>query len=393
MRVLNSFLLLSLVSYLTASFSPYGILRNASIKLPFGLNNDTGYTIETANCNQCLCHAAHNPVVALFTCTRHDISNSTCQMYYFIPKRDEVEYPTYDTDVYLMRTNSTFEEKDDCCNTTMLIDEITKKASSSTSISTKEFLTISEGENNTIIVVTSYSNPVSNELHSFNRFTGEEIFVEHTSSLMSAGYYKQRYYFGTTKGNIGIYTRNMTTNLGPFDTNDIVRTIRILKKTEQMLGSVSMLGIYLCDIVPNIGTLNNCITIPNIAPGAQLHAIGVVPDETAFYVGWNAIDQNIHLYRRQPNGTWTTNSSDMIDRSQRTTDLVVDDCQRIWAVEPESDRIRIYHRNNMLLGEINVGGTKLFNLMIVENYTIFITHESADGLRAIRPSLNCRPVQ
>ncbi|CAF0722866.1 unnamed protein product [Adineta ricciae] len=391
MRVLHYFLVLSLVPYLTASFSPYGILRNASIKLPFDLNNDTGYTIETVSCNQCLCHAAHNPVVALFTCIRHEMSNFTCQMYYFIPKRDEIEYPNYDADVYLMRPNSTFEEKDDCCNTTMLIEEITRMLQN-TSISTEEFLTLSEGENNTILAVTSCSKLEQNALLRFNRFTGENIFVEHTSSLLSAGYYKERYYFGTIAKNIGVYNSSMRPRLCLVDTSVEIRTIRFLKKTQKMLAGASGSGIYLCDIVPNSGILNNCTIIPNIAPGEELHAIGVAQDEMAFYVGWNADGQDIHLYRRQPNDTWVTDASGKIDHSAPTTDLVVDNCQRIWAVEPRSDRIRIYHRNNTLLGEMNVGGTNLFNLMIMENYTIFITHQSADGLRAIRPSLNCRPV-
>ncbi|CAF1065706.1 unnamed protein product [Adineta ricciae] len=391
MRVLHYFLMLSLVPHLTVSFSPYGILRNASIKLPFDLNNDTGYTIETASCNQCLCHAAHNPVVAIFTCTRHEMSNFTCQMYYFIPKRDEIEYQNYDTDLYLMRTNSTFEEKDDCCNTTMLIEEITK-ALQNTSISTEKFLTLSEGENNTILAVTSCNDPKDNALLSFNRFTGQSISMEHTSSLISAGYYKERYYFGTTAKDIGVYARNMTPNLGRVGIGVEIRTIRFLKKTQKMLAGASTSGIYLCDIVPNSGTLTNCITIPNIAPEKELHAIGVLQDEMAFYVGWNAVGQDIHLYRWQPNDTWVTDASGKIGHSAPTTDLVVDNCQRIWAVEPRSDRIRIYHRNSTLLGEMNVTGTNLFNLMIMENYTIFITHESSDGLRAIRPSLNCRPV-
>ncbi|CAF4401152.1 unnamed protein product, partial [Adineta steineri] len=143
-----------IINYCTSSY-PYGLIRNASIKIPFDINDDHGHILKSQDCNQCLCSAFSNPKVVLFTCTQNESINVTCQFYYFMPKRDEIQYPNVYTNIYLIDTNQTFEEKDDCCNTTALINKINEALRTKDTATTEPLRTLADGDNNTIITVVS----------------------------------------------------------------------------------------------------------------------------------------------------------------------------------------------------------------------------------------------
>ncbi|CAF4428645.1 unnamed protein product, partial [Adineta steineri] len=125
----------------------------------------------------------------------------------------------------------------------------------------------------------------------------------------------------------------------------------------------------------------------------QIHAIGIV-NENAFYVGWYDDVPGIHLYtRNSSDNTWTTKDNDKITHDYQTTDIIIDNCKRIWAVVPETGKVIIYDQNKNCLGEIDDGSGSLFNLMIAENYTLIMSHGSNNGLTRIKPDLNCRPLR
>ena len=162
-----------------------------------------------------------------------------------------------------------------------------------------------------------------------------------------------------------------------------------------MLVGTAHKGIYIYKIDENDGIPKSPTEIQTRDSGKQLHAIGIDKEnENVFYVGWDAEGQNIDIYTRDQSNNWTANANDRINHPAQTSDIVIDDCKRIWAVRPASEQIFIYHQNKTPLAEIKFGTSNLFNLLILENYTLIASHGGVDfGLTRIEPSLNCRPVR
>jgi hypothetical protein len=388
MSVLIYFLLSSTIPYLSTGLDTYGIIRNASIKIPFDINDKYGYKLEAESCNQCLCNAFNNSSVVLFTCTQKESKNCICQFYYFMPKRDEIQYPIYDTSIYLINISNTFEEKDDCCNTTYLLQAMNKTIAQKY-FKDNHFRSIVEGDNNTIVAVISKG---TTTLLKFDKSTLENIddVPDNIPSLKAVGYYDKKYYLGTADKKILVYSENLTTLLDSINIKYDINTIRFLNSTQEMLVGTSLNGVYRCGKAENDTIPKNCIPILSTQGKGQVHAIGVV-NESAFYVGWYAPGQNIHLYRRDQNNNWTTNDDDRINHKEQISDIFIDDCKRIWAVTAESGEITIYDQNKSALDTINLFGSKLFNLIILANYTLIGSHGSDDGIWRIQPPLNCRP--
>ncbi|CAF4173687.1 unnamed protein product, partial [Adineta steineri] len=388
-----SFLLIFFIlPYLCTSSYPYGLIRNASIKIPFDINDDNGHILKSQDCNQCLCSAFSNPKVVLFTCTQNEFINVTCQFYYFMPKRDDIQYPNVYTNIYLIDTNQTFEEKDDCCNTTTLIIKINEAILTKETFIRQSLRTLVNGDNNTIITVVSGGTVSGNSiLLKFDKSTFKSVDIPKISELKAAGYYDEHYYLGTYQNTILVYNKSLSVSLHEtLNMGSVITVIRFINHTQEMIVGTAFSGIYICG--KDKGYLINCTLILDGDSKKQLHAIGIV-NENAFYVGWYSSGLNIHLYRRNPSdNTWTTNDS--ITHNYETTDIIIDNCKRIWAVEAGSnkDEVFIYDQNKTRLGKINLGDTSLFNLMIAEDYTLIISHESDAGLTRIKPDLNCRPL-
>ncbi|CAF3515050.1 unnamed protein product [Adineta steineri] len=386
-----SFLLIFFIlPYLCTSSYPYGLIRNASIKISFDMNDDHGYILKSQDCNQCLCNAFSNPKVVLFTCTQNESINVTCQFYYFMPKRDEIQYPNVYTNIYLIDTNQTFEEKDDCCNTTTLIIKINEALRTKEIAIRQALRTLAGGDNNTIITVQSSDG----NLLKFDKSTFKPVDIPKIPGLTAAGYYDGYYYLGTD-GNIYVYNKNLSTPLHTItNMNGVITVIRFIDSTQEMIVGAASNHIYIYGKDEVKGYLINRTSTTKINEALQLHAIGIV-NENAFYVGSYSPNANIHLYRRNPSdNTWTTNPNDTIDHKNKTSDIIIDNCKRVWAVVPEKQkRVIIYDQDKTRLGEINEGGESLFNLMIAENYTLIMSHESDAGLTRIKPDLNCRPLR
>lgn len=392
MLVLIYLLLVGVHPLLSIAPYPYGLIRNASITLPFAVNSDTGYLLEVETCERCLCHAFNDPRVVLFTCTQRTSMDVACQMYYFMPKRDEIDYPQNDSSIYLLQTNQTFEEKDDCCNITTLIERINEKIGTKSNMYSGALRSVVRGDGNAILTIVASSGSGGRKLLRFDKTTLASLPVPFSSSLFSVASHEEKYYFGTDERTLLVYNRSIeplfyrSPNFPSF-----ITTIRFIPNTDEMLLAVETVGVYICRRDATLRLLIDCSPIPATSSN-KLHAIGVV-NETAFYAGWDNTGQDIHLYTRDASNVWTKNVDEKITHSDATMDLVVDDCQRVWAVVPRSDRVVIYHRDGSKLATVNVDGSNLFNLLLVENYTMFMSHDSANGLNCIKPDLNCRPVR
>ncbi|CAF1446094.1 unnamed protein product, partial [Adineta steineri] len=284
----------------------------------------------------------------------------------------------------------TFEEKDDCCNTTTLIIKINEGLRTKEIAIRQALRTLAGGDNNTIITVQSSDG----NLLKFDKSTFKPVDIPKIPGLTAAGYYDGYYYLGTD-GNIYVYNKNLSTPLHTItNMNGVITVIRFIDSTQEMIVGAASNHIYIYGKDEVKGYLINRTSTTKINEALQLHAIGIV-NENAFYVGSYSPNANIHLYRRNPSdNTWTTNPNDTIDHKNKTSDIIIDNCKRVWAVVPEKQkRVIIYDQDKTRLGEINEGGESLFNLMIAENYTLIMSHESDAGLTRIKPDLNCRPLR
>jgi len=391
-----SFLIYLLIFFILPYFSTssyiYGTIRNASIKLPFDIPEDLGHKLIAKHCNDCFCYAFRNSdKVQLFTCTKNTSDNFTCQFYYFMPKRDEIDYPRYDTNIYLINKTARFEEKDDCCNTTYLIEQISK-TNRTTNFTKNPLRSLAYDDNNDTIATVISHQPEDTEkkLLIFDRSSLKIVYNPlHIDSLKTVGYSKRRYYLGTTSKNIDVYdetlnSRIYTIKLGPDD----LMTIRFLNESQMFVGTLSTVYIFeKKDHETNFSNTNTQIYV-----GTSLHAIGIVND-SAFYVGWS--NQNrLGLYTKGEDNLWKNNVDVKINGLPKTSDIFIDNCRRIWATEENGHNIYIYDQNKNQQERIDLKSGKIFNLMIFENYTLIISHEDEGiGLSRIEPSLNCRPLR
>ncbi len=377
MSFLIQLLILSILPCLSTSERVYGIMGNASIKTRVPVNHNS----SVQNCTDCLCYAFDNLAeVDLFTCTKN-VSNFICQFYHPMPARDEIESPINGTDIYVMK-NETF--KDNCCNTEFIVQKI-NRASPGRNFINRTLRSVIEGDDNTIVAVASNHSVIK-----FNKttleFINETIFPNIT--IKSIGYCDNKYYLGTNK-TIEIYNKTLDEFIYRIAIGTDVTTIRFLNGTYMLVGASSS-GVRIYEKDAN-GTFRNRIPDLPIVSREQVHAIGIV-NESAFYVGWDAENQNLSLYTRDQNNLWKQSTNYTIAYNKHTSDIVVDDnCKRIWVTQAYTNLIFIYEQDKNNWYNITVSDV-IFNFLILENstYTLVTSHESSNGLYRIQPDLNCR---
>lgn len=379
MSLLTLLILIVLPSFTTSA--SYGLIRNASIKLRFPLLRDRGHRLTVDDCTDCLCEAYKNAdKVYLFTCTEQP-TNFLCEFYYYMPKRDEIDYPRSDATIYLMK-NETFAKRDACCNTTFLVEQI-QKVSPGVQMIAGESRFLVFGDNNTILAISS------RQLHGFNRSSLTNIGMRALGPFNTIGYCDGKYYFDQGK-NIVVYDETLSSPLYTISLNKgDITTIRFLNAT-QMLVAVGTQnpGIYIFEKASRTDRFSSWREIPGAGSG-QTHAIGIV-NENAFYVGWYTSRNSILLYNRDGNNNWYSDPASSITYPMLTSDIFIDQCQRVWVVRAGQYQIYIYDSNRANPVSITVNND-VFNLLILEdqNYTLITSHYG--GIYRIQPTVDCRP--
>jgi hypothetical protein len=309
-----------------------------------------------------------------------------------MPKRDEIDYPRYDTNIYVINKTARFEEKDDCCNTTYLIQQI-NKVNRATDFTENPLRSLAYNDNNDTIAAVIFDNSNS-RLLIFNR--SSLAILNNIGDIdlhKTVGYSKRRYYLGTTSNNIDVYDETLNSPIYPIKLGgqDHLVTIRFLNESRMLVGTTSKVYIFeKKDNEENFTKEYTPINETNIQK--RLHAIGIVND-SAFYVGWSDSDQQLRLYTKHEDNSWKENINGRINGPKKTSDIFIDKkCGRIWATEESGHNIYIYDQNKNQQEKIDLKSGTIFNLMIFENYTLIISHEDkGNGLSRIKPSLNCRP--
>ncbi|CAF3474874.1 unnamed protein product [Rotaria socialis] len=369
----------SIRTYLSTGSYTYGIIHNATVKIPFDLPDDVYHRLDNQfSCNQCLCHAFNDSRVFLLTCTGNEFENFTCQFYYFMPMRDELRYRN-NTNIYLMK-NETFKEKDDCCNTTYLLEQLQSTSTNKTRVFTQSLRFLVFGDNNTIASI------YQEKLIKFNKYTFEKVYESTRNGFKTVGFDGKYYYLGRS-GSMEVHNVIIDSPITTVTLGGILTSIRRRNNTKMLVGAATAGG-FICERQPEI--FNKCAAIPALnAIGKQLHALDIVND-SAFYAGWADSSENVRLYMKDQNNTWS-NSNSIFSSSTTVSDIIVDDCQRLWVVKAGANKIYIYDQNNNS-PNIFTTNSGLFNLLIMENYTLVTSHEAApQGLHVTKPTLNCRP--
>ncbi|CAF4593056.1 unnamed protein product [Rotaria sp. Silwood2] len=361
----------------------YGIIHNASIEIPFDIPGNLSHKSLASYCDECLCEAFNHPNVTLLTCTENETMNFICQFYYFMPRRDEIIYPSNDTKIYLIQ-NKTFEETDDCCNTTYLIERINEALGKKRAVFNGSLRFLVRGDHNTIV---STSN---NKLMKFDTSTLEVVSSSIPIPSSSTVGYRNKYYYLGKENIIHVYDETLSSNITSFSVGNGITAIRFLSN-EQMLVGTAGSGGFICETQQEM--FNNCSNTPMVPATGQLHAFGVV-NENAFYAGWDQQNQSLRLYKKDQNNSWTESINDTITQNEKISDIVIDNCDRIWAVIVEKNIIVIYDQNKAhpynITFNSNMFQSSIFNLFILDNYTFVTSHEKGPGLNLFEPNLNCR---
>jgi hypothetical protein len=286
-----------------------------------------------------------------------------------------------------MKENPKFE--DDCCNTTFLIKILEKNPPES--FYNKSLRSLAFNEKNNTIITSISSDPT--KLLIFDRPNLSLVYSEsNIAPIKTVGYNDGRYYLGryyTEKkpGIIEVYDetfKSVIYTITSIDGDPL--TIRFLNESQMLVGT-SLSG-YICERNDTTKNFKDCTPINGIENNEPVHAFGIV-NQSAFYVGWtsNKITY-LRLYTKYQN-TWKP-SENNINYGNKTSDIVIDDCKRIWIVIENENKIIIYDQNKTSSETLTIGSDKLFNLLIFENYTLVMSHETSTGLSRIRPPLNCR---
>jgi hypothetical protein len=300
-----------------------------------------------------------------------------------MPTRDEIDYPRNDITIYV-KENGTFGEKDDCCNTKFLINMINNAniTNPETDPINKGLRSIVLGDNNTIVAVNQ------NAVFIFDKLTLKIINQKGFTNLKSIGYYDKKYYLGTATS-IEVYDETLTSFLYSVSIGEPVVAIRFLNDNQMLVGTEkSGARMYTRNHINENFTTRIDI---NGASSGQVPAIFIV-NENAFYLGWDEVSRNLSLYTKdQSNYSWNKNENGSISFNEKAADIVIDNCKRIWVVEAYTKRIFIYDPKDKSPRDTITFKWDLFNLLILENYTLVTSHGSAPGLSRIQSPLNCRP--
>ncbi len=395
MSILIYLLIFSILPSFSTSSYRYGIIRNASIDFSIEIPANHRYKQEFERCDQCLCDAFRNSIVDIFTCTKTQSTKFICQFYYLMPRVNEI-VPSNDTDTYVIKKpNKTFEERSDCCDTAFLAQQITEaipNKTQTTQIRGRRFRSLAYNkDDNTIITVDSDSK----QLIKIYMSNLTDVTLPTKLSLKAAYYYNKTYYLGTEPtSTIEVYDENLTSLSPTINVIDQITTIRTLNGRQFFVGA-SQSGAFLYEKDDANGIFTSRIVVPNNG-NKQFHAIGIVND-SAIYVGWASNDEKIRLYTKDQNNSWKENENDNTNYKEAVSDIFIDNCKRIWAVKADTGRIIIYDKKKADAQTIEVGNY-LFNLLILENYTLVTSHDYPSkltdiiGLTQINPSLNCRPL-
>ena len=354
----------------------YGHIRNASIVGTVPWDDQ----LNVSRCRQCLCYVAEKPDISIFSCNE---AIGICHFYRQLPKLDHLLASNDGTDLYLLR-NQTFEERFDCCNTSRLIQKIQNTTIESYPVSVSlRFLT--RGDNETLVTVSS-SSGVLLKYHMSNLSL---IYTSTINSLKSVGYYDGKYYLGTTSQVIDIYDWNLTNKLKSIPIGNHINPIRFFGGTRMFVGaSTSGALIFEKDVD---GIFSKRTSDPNINAGPQTHGIAII-NETAFYLGFDRSSNSVLLLVKNQNGSWTEHTAGKTTIDIRVSDLTLDSCQRLWITEAGSTSLHVYERGKQLYPVIQVAAN-VFNLIILDDYTLITSHESSSfGLHRIPTSLDCQPM-
>ena len=362
---------------------PYGIITNKSIDKSVRTNGQRENPLNFSQCQQCLCHAFGDPSIALFTCYRNDPINVRCEFYSSFPFADDL-IPSNDTDIYVMR-NETFEEREDCCNTNYLVEKI-QNTTMESGFDTRYLRFLVHGDDQTLVTsILNVADPTKNYLLRFNQSSLTRIMNVWNDSITSVGYCNGKYYLATATNDINVYAKNLTRLSQRISIGSSITSIRFLQGEQMLVGTnTSNMFIYNND-TNGIFLINSAIL--NISEYSSLQGIAVV-NETAFYTGVNAENSTARLFVKN-GGHWIESISDRISVPDIISDLVMDSCQRLWAVGATNKTIFIYERNKIQPFVISLN-VSAFNLVILDKYTLVMTHGVLqEGLSRLQPNLNC----
>ena len=123
-------------------------------------------------------------------------------------------------------------------------------------------------------------------------------------------------------------------------------------------------------------------------PSGDVHGAAKV-NETFFYVSsWAGSSIGSYKYE---NDTWNYKLLVANVDSRGGSHIAVDECGRIWFVNPEFG-LRVYSAAGALLASWDMGGNSsnwLFDILLLPNYVLMVTYRQGKTIVHYDPQLTC----
>ena len=306
-----------------------------------------------------------------------------CQFYSSFPYLDDFISNNL-SDIYLLK-NYTFRDRNDCCYTDDLVEKIRVTPFHQT-FTTRFLRFLIRGDNQMLITSSSNrSNTLNNFVLRFHQSNLSILDSPQVGSVMSAGYCLKKYYLATTSNRIQIYDEALSSLPPSLSIPVAITTIRFLHGEKMLVGTNSSTFYVYSKDASDI--FLSSLTTVQIPGATNIYGFAAL-NQTAFYVGVNAENSSLRLFVNE--GTsWNESFADRIEINAPISDLIMDNCERLWTVGATNPKLFVYEKFNRNAFEISLADMA-FNLVILDNYDLVMTHgESRLGLSRIRADFNC----
>ena len=359
----------------------------AAIQIPFIQNvtfapasSSSSITLINRTCDQCLCES--NSSHTIINC----FSNASCQLFDAIPRTYTLQ-PTTDTRVYFPQGIIPNASQISMPNTSLLLEKLNTATPIYGEVRSPRCLLL---DSNGYLVTVSYSDKTIVRFYPNNLTQiSTPASPNFTENPYSIAYSSGAYYVGFINCILVILSSNMTqlhsiSNSGLFNTRDIMfinngqtMIVASVDNNRLLFFNQSSAGSYNYDYVSyqDLGCPNP-------------HGLFYLNDSFFYATSWSS--NKLYSYSNAGNTTSWTEMFLMNTLPNSSTSagahVSMDESGRLW-VSLGSFRLRIFSGQGAELGILNLMGTDVFDVLILDNYVMFVSGLVSNRITRIDPNL------
>ena len=354
---------------------PIGYINNVF----FVSISDSNITIITnRTCEQCLCLYSSSAAYLALNC----LPNDTCRLFETYP----LIYKIQDySQARLYFLQGVYPNETKCCqsNTTDLISKINNASRISVYVPSPRCLTFDDYG---YLVTVSQTNQTLVRMHPSNlTIIDSPVPPIFSIAPMTITYYNQTYFVAFVSYILLVDTTNLTITKNvssPMFSN--IRDLAFIDNG-QILIVVSTSSATL--VILNRTADYSLIAVQSVNQ-IYPHGLKYITDNFFYLTSWN--NNNVYLYSRINTTYWK--GEPFIDATSITSTsdgnhVLYDQCGRYW-FSLGSNGIKLFNIQTLFVGNLNL--TKaVFDTIITNNYTIYISDSSSNQIIRLEPQIEC----